>query len=118
RLTTQDARRKTQHARSRDWRITTVNDTAPAALSPRIEATPRRALVDEPIAIRLLGLEPDRSVAVRARTQDDQGGVWSAQATFRTDAGGTVDLRAQAPLSGSYDGVEPMGLFWSMTPQP
>src|SRR5439155_17307738 len=31
-------------------------------------------------------------------------------------ADGVVDPSAQAPLDGTYSGVDPMGLFWSMQP--
>jgi dienelactone hydrolase len=41
---------------------------------------------------------------------------WRSAATFRADLGGAVDPAAQAPDRGSYAGIEPMGLFWSMTP--
>jgi dienelactone hydrolase len=47
----------------------------------------------------------------------DAGGVtWRSQATYRTDTRGVVDLTHAAPVEGSYSGVEPMGLFWSMMP--
>ena len=35
-------------------------------------------------------------------------------ATFKADGAGTVDVNSMAPLSGSYSGVDGMGLFWSM----
>jgi dienelactone hydrolase len=41
-----------------------------------------------------------------------------SEATFVADDNGTVDLERDAPLAGSYEGVEPMGLLWSMQPEP
>ncbi len=45
---------------------------------------------------------------------EDRGTTLEAEATFLTDAGGTVDLATQAPVSGSYAIANAMGLFWSM----
>jgi pimeloyl-ACP methyl ester carboxylesterase len=86
--------------------------------SPRIEASPSDALVDTPVQVRLVGLAPARRVILRARLLAGDGSGWESAATFRSDASGEVDLSAQAPESGSYDGVEPMGFIWSMTPAP
>lgn len=83
--------------------------------SATIEATPKTALIDEPVTIRLLGFQPDKSVTVRATMLDDLGRVWSAYATFRADAEGNVDLSSMPPDSGTYSDIDPMGLFWSMT---
>src|SRR5690606_27188681 len=43
--------------------------------------------------------------------------LWQSQAVFQADANGTIDLSSQAPLSGSYEGVDPMGLIWSQRPE-
>lgn len=72
---------------------------------------PRSAPLDTARRIRVVGLEPDRTVTVRASTGDR-----AAEAVFRADERGVVDLTRHAPVSGSYSGVDPMGLFWSMTP--
>jgi acyl-CoA thioester hydrolase/bile acid acetyltransferase-like protein len=39
---------------------------------------------------------------------------WQSRATFVSDDDGQVDITRQAPVSGTYEGVAPMGLFWSM----
>jgi acetyl esterase/lipase len=57
---------------------------------------------------------PQQQILIRAVTQDDLGRRWISQAIFRADASGVVDLALQTPISGSYRGVSPMGLFWSM----
>ena len=41
------------------------------------------------------------------------GSRWQSQATFLADDNGGVDVARQAPVSGTYEGVSPMGLFWS-----
>ncbi len=39
-----------------------------------------------------------------------------AQARFKADAKGRIDLSVQPPLDGSYAGADVRGLFWSMVP--
>jgi dienelactone hydrolase len=55
-------------------------------------------------------LEPNQTVVLRARMPDD----WSSHATFQADVTGTVDVSSQPALSGTYEGIDQMGLFWSM----
>ena len=90
---------------------------APAAVVPTIEIEPARALIDEPVSIRVTGLRPDQTVVLRARMRDDVERDWSSYASFRADASGAIDVSSQPTLSGTYDGVDQMGLFWSMTGQ-
>jgi dienelactone hydrolase len=99
-----------------------IQPTAAAVPIPVISIQPSEALIDQPVSIRLSGFEPNQEVTLRATTMgtafpdlSDTGKVLESSATFRTDAQGSVDLDKQAPLSGSYDKVDGMGLFWSMT---
>jgi len=83
--------------------------------APVLSATPRSALVDEPFAIAVENVAPGARVSIRSRLVDDTGVTWSAAAAFRADDRGRVDLRRDAPEpGGSYEGVEPMGLMWSL----
>ena len=84
------------------------------APSPRIEITPSKALVDEKVSIRLFGAKPSQRVTLRARAQDDRQVMWEAHATFHADNLGMVDLGLQKPITGTYQDLDPMGLFWSM----
>ncbi|GAA1308280.1 acyl-CoA thioesterase/bile acid-CoA:amino acid N-acyltransferase family protein [Saccharothrix xinjiangensis] len=72
---------------------------------------PISAPLDTALDIRVVGLDPDRVVTVRASAGDR-----AAEAEFRADERGVVDLTRHAPISGDYSGVDPMGLFWSMAP--
>jgi dienelactone hydrolase len=65
--------------------------------------------------VRISGFPLDSSVTINASTQDDAGSQWTSQATFSVQEDGTVDLRSQRPLTGSYDRNDSMGLLWSMT---
>ncbi len=107
---------------------TSVPTTFPTstAVVPMLSIQPAVAFIDEPVSIRLSGFEPNQDVTIKATTVgtafpgliDDKGIVRESQATFKTDANGEVDLEKQAPLSGSYAGVDGMGLFWSLTENP
>ncbi|OQY48815.1 MAG: hypothetical protein B6242_01340 [Anaerolineaceae bacterium 4572_78] len=84
---------------------------------PIIESNVTEALIDEKIEIQLSGLEPYQTVVLRAEMTDEAYTVWKSMATFKTDKHGKVDLGNQAPMLGSYNCVDAMGLFWSMFPQ-
>lgn len=75
-----------------------------------ILVTPRRAPLDAVLDVRVVDLPPDERVVVSASTGD-----WSSAAVFLADERGVVDLTRHAPVEGGYQGVDPMGLFWSMT---
>jgi dienelactone hydrolase len=84
----------------------------------QIQIAPNPAMVDEVVAIRVVGLPPGAHVLLHAYTEDDAGLAWESHALFEADAGGRIDLAAQAPAGGTYSGVDPMGMFWSMAPSP
>ena len=86
-----------------------------------ITVDPPEVPLDEPTSIRLTGFPPDHEVTIRARTSGaaypaftDTGLVRESDATFMTGSDGSVDVASQAPLRGSYDIANAMGLFWSM----
>src|SRR5690349_19091225 len=83
-------------------------------MSVEIQVAPNRSMVDEPLGIRLTGLESGQQVTLRASQTDDHQRTWRAHATFVADSNGQVDVAAQAPLSGTYADVDAMGLIWSM----
>ncbi|XP_047006996.1 acyl-coenzyme A thioesterase 1 isoform X1 [Ictalurus punctatus] len=72
---------------------------------------------DEAVQVQVSGLPPGQNVELRAKHTDDKGVVFKAAATYRADQQGEVDLSRQPSTGGSYTGVEPMGLFWSMLPE-
>jgi dienelactone hydrolase len=53
---------------------------------------------------------------VKARSKAHDQLWWRSEAVFNSGAQGTIDLETQAPVSGSYRGIDGMGLFWSMKP--
>ena len=77
---------------------------------------PADDLIDVPRQVRVSGAVPGQGVTLRTRTAR-AGVTWTSAATFVADATGTVDLSRDAPVSGSYAGVAPMGLIWSQVPE-
>ncbi|KAJ0061047.1 hypothetical protein NL108_004755 [Boleophthalmus pectinirostris] len=76
-----------------------------------------RCLFDKTVQIRVEGLSPHKPLMLRSKVVDDRGIVFKATAQYRADKLGCVDVSQAASLGGSYTGVEPMGLFWSMLPE-
>ncbi|XP_041847871.1 acyl-coenzyme A thioesterase 1-like [Melanotaenia boesemani] len=73
-----------------------------------------RCLFDEPIQVKVAGLRSKQMVTMKARSTDERGVVFSSSATYRADGSGEIDLDRDPSLSGSYAGVEPMGLLRSL----
>ncbi|XP_077444026.1 acyl-coenzyme A thioesterase 1 [Stigmatopora argus] len=75
-----------------------------------------RCLFDKLVQLKVEGLAPHKPVELRTRLVDDKGVVFKASALYKADEKGLVDVSITPSLSGSYTGVEPMGLWWSMVP--
>jgi acetyl esterase/lipase len=68
---------------------------------------------------------PDAGTAADAAASDSgattkikiraSSATYESSASFLSKADGTIDLATDAPISGSYSGVDADGLFWSMT---
>lgn len=81
----------------------------------KFDTLPHTCLVDETVAIRVLGLQPGERVSLKLWSSFNQT-VLLSSAIFIADSKGVVDLSSHAPQSGSYAGVDAMGLFWSRAP--
>lgn len=73
-----------------------------------------RCLFDDPVQIRVTGLLPQQAVTLRACLLDEAGELFQAHARYRAGGSGELDLTRCPALGGSYSGVEPMGLLWSL----
>ncbi len=83
-------------------------------------ATPQ-SLMDEGVSIRATGLQPNMKVTVIATCVIggiNRTGMFHSFAHFIANDNGSVNITNMPSVDGSYVGVEPMGLFWSMTPSP
>jgi dienelactone hydrolase len=81
-----------------------------------IEVSSQESLLDQEVVIRLVGLRPRENVEIRAEALDARGITWKSYGLFQADRQGVIDLSKQAPLQGSYEGIDSMGLFWAMHP--
>lgn len=85
---------------------------------PTITVSKPETLLDEPVAISISGMPPGELITVHASCKEDiHDQEWSSQAVFETNEAGEADLTTQAPIEGSYNGIDGMGLFWSMLPK-
>ncbi|MDR7949444.1 acyl-CoA thioesterase/bile acid-CoA:amino acid N-acyltransferase family protein [Achromobacter aegrifaciens] len=84
-------------------------------MTPTLTITPAVDLIDVPRQIRVGHVVPGQTVEITALTRRN-GVLWQSQAAFVAGADGTVDLGRDAPVSGDYEGVAPMGLVWSQSP--
>ncbi|MEQ2203184.1 hypothetical protein XENOCAPTIV_026144 [Xenoophorus captivus] len=73
-----------------------------------------RCLFDEPIQVKVAGLRSKQLVTLRARSTDERGVLFNSSASYRADGRGEIDLNRDPSLSGSYVGVDPMGLLRSL----
>ncbi|MFY0479371.1 acyl-CoA thioester hydrolase/BAAT C-terminal domain-containing protein [Achromobacter marplatensis] len=84
-------------------------------MAPTLTITPADALIDVPRQIRVENVAPGQTVEITARTRRS-GVLWQAQAAYTAGEDGAVDLTRDAPVSGDYTGLSPMGLIWSQAP--
>jgi len=84
-------------------------------MAPTLTITPADALIDVPRQIRVEHVAPGATVEITALTRR-HGVVWQAQAAYTAGEDGVVDLTREAPVSGDYTGLSPMGLIWAQSP--
>lgn len=91
---------------------------APYAFSsPSIDISAETSLLDQKINIVIRKLSPKEIITIQASTVDDNNVKWISSAFFEADDHGSVDLAMQSPITGSYEGIDPIGLLWSMQPE-
>lgn len=82
--------------------------------APAVYLEPHPACADQEVGIIARGFRPGSKVTLSAETRDDLGRTWKSQADFLADGAGAVDVRTERAVDGTYRGVSPTGLFWSM----
>ena len=85
---------------------------------PALRVFPEEGPLDEPLGVRVEGLSPGERVSLRCRLRDEAGKEWISHGEFEAGPGGTADPAQCPSLSGTYTGLDPEGLFWSMAPEP
>ncbi|XP_062848309.1 peroxisomal succinyl-coenzyme A thioesterase-like isoform X1 [Trichomycterus rosablanca] len=87
-------------------------------VSPILSVHPLRCLVDEMFEVEVKHLPPAHQCTLHSLIHSEDGDFWEAYGHYISDASGTAKVSTNASLGGSYSGVEPMGLLWSMKPVP
>jgi dienelactone hydrolase len=82
----------------------------------KISVQPSISSEDQPVHFAVTGLPPSQSVSLQLSSTDADGVKWESSATYRADASGDFSLDSMAATSGSYSGVNGMGLISSMLP--
>lgn len=85
------------------------------AQQPEILVNHETALIDQHIEISILHLKPHQEVVITATAYDHEQNKWNSWASYKADAQGIINFKNDFCLSGTYTGVDPMGLFWSMS---
>ncbi|XP_026565017.1 acyl-coenzyme A thioesterase 1-like isoform X1 [Pseudonaja textilis] len=87
-------------------------------MEPRLRfSPPDHSLFDQPLAISVEGLRPEQEIGLRASLEDERGERFESHAFYRADDEGRLDLqRSPALEGGTFSGLEPMGLLWSLQP--
>nr|XP_040019823.1 peroxisomal succinyl-coenzyme A thioesterase-like [Gasterosteus aculeatus aculeatus] len=84
----------------------------------KLSVQPSRGLMDEKFLVLVQSVLPGFQLTVYASYRCDDGHSWEAFAHYTANASGTVNVSEDHSLGGTYCGVEPMGLMWSLRPVP
>ena len=87
-------------------------------MRPRLVVDHDELLLDEPVRLRLEGVPAGRRIRIVATGTDADGVRHTSWAEYRADGSGRVEPARQAALAGTYAGVDPRGLWWSMRAAP
>ncbi|XP_011680549.2 acyl-coenzyme A amino acid N-acyltransferase 2 isoform X1 [Strongylocentrotus purpuratus] len=87
--------------------------------NPTLSVHPESSLCDEVVNIEANGLSPGQLVTLKAHVYTENGKYrFESRAHYKADADGKVRVQKEPSLGGSYEGIEPMGLFLAMEPVP
>ncbi|KAM4618597.1 peroxisomal succinyl-coenzyme A thioesterase-like [Polymixia lowei] len=79
---------------------------------------PSRGLLDEKLTVLVRNAPPLQQLTLHAGLRSEDGDYWEAFGHYTSDAAGAVNVTTDPCFGGTYDGVESMGLLWSMRPVP
>ncbi len=79
---------------------------------------PQEVFIGDPVKIKVEGGTGGELVTISISGTDQFGNIWESRASYRLDSSGAMDTASSPPLQGTYSGVDPAGLFWSMRCQP
>lgn len=87
----------------------------------RVQVDKQNSAMDEQVNITVQRLKPGDRITLRATYEHPgrmQSTYYQSYAQYEAGINGCIDLTKSPSLNGTYKGVEPMGLFWSMIPLP
>ncbi|KAF1386398.1 hypothetical protein PFLUV_G00094410 [Perca fluviatilis] len=84
----------------------------------KLSVQPSRGLMDEKFIVLVQNVFPGFQLTLHALYKCEDGHSWEAFAHYTASAIGTVNISEDPSLGGTYSGVEPMGLLWSLRPVP
>lgn len=86
-------------------------------MNPEISIKPETPLFDKPFEVVISGINPNSIIRVDCFLKNEIGDPWyQSFATYKANDAGVVSIATDAPITGTYSGVEAMGLMWSMQP--
>ncbi|XP_047203450.1 peroxisomal succinyl-coenzyme A thioesterase-like isoform X4 [Girardinichthys multiradiatus] len=83
-----------------------------------LSVQPSRGLVDEKFVVLVQNTLPSSLLTIHALHRCEDAHSWHAFAHYTSDATGAVNVSEDCSMSGTYSGVEAMGLLWSLKPVP
>ncbi|XP_059092453.1 acyl-coenzyme A thioesterase 6-like isoform X4 [Tigriopus californicus] len=91
-----------------------------SSFKPTIIVEPNPSVIDEPVSIKVAGLPNYSCVQAKLSLNVPKERLsFESKSWFRTSKNGSLDFGTATALPGSsYEGVDPMGIFWSMRPKP
>ncbi|APU13683.1 acyl-CoA thioesterase/bile acid-CoA:amino acid N-acyltransferase family protein [Actinoalloteichus fjordicus] len=78
-----------------------------------LEIDPLDGMADRPPVVRVRAAS-HVGVKLELRITDAAGHAWTSLNTYGADVSGLVDLGTHEPLTGTYQGIDPAGPWWSM----
>ncbi|RUS75155.1 hypothetical protein EGW08_017095 [Elysia chlorotica] len=87
------------------------------ASGPRLSLSSDHVMIDEKVQIKADGLNPGQKVTLFASIEEANK-LYGSCGHYLADEKGTVDTFISDSRGGTFTGVEPMGLFWSMKSKP
>ena len=83
--------------------------------SIKLTVTPAAFWTDE-IDIVASGFQPGERIRIVSSVIDDLATEWTAHGDYVADLTGSIDVSTAPSVGGSFLGVDPAGLFWSLRP--
>ena len=80
----------------------------------KLIVTPVSSLIDEKNEISLTGLDKQQAVTLYAQLRGDDQTLFHSSAHYIANEAGCVAANKHPSLGGSYTGLHPMGLLWSL----